>query len=162
MNTLLDKIKKDFKINSFKSGIILFFYRLRNYTFLKDKKIMLLILNYFYKLLKVILNINSQISYKAKIGSNIRMPHMGQGVVISSKSIIGNNVTIFHQVTIGINENLKGKNQEIYIGNNCYISAGAKIISSKMGDNVVVGPNAVVYKDVENDSVVLNQVLYRK
>ena len=43
------------------------------------------------------------------------------------------------------------------IGDNCYIGAGAKIIGKvRVGNNVRIGANAVVYKDVPDDSVVLS------
>lgn len=109
-------------------------------------------------MLKSILNINCQISHKAKIGYNIRLPHIANGVVISSKAIIGDNVTLFHQVTIEINENLSPQEQYIYIGDGCYISTGAKIISAKLENDVVVGPSAVVYKDIEANTKVLSNV----
>jgi len=110
---------------------------------------------------KIILSIQSQISYKAEIGNNIRLPHSAFGLVISSKAKIGNNVTIFHLVTIGINEKKCHKDilRCVEIGDNCYLSCGAKVISSKVGDNTIVGPNAVVYKDVTENRVVLNSVI---
>lgn len=91
-----------------------------------------------WELLKVLLNINCQISYKANIGNNIRLPHIREGVVISSKATIGDNVTIFYQVTIGVKENLPLDTQAIIIGDNCYLSVGSNVISCKLENNVVV------------------------
>jgi serine O-acetyltransferase len=151
---LLKIIRADFKLNSFRSALILFFHRFINHIYLKysglTSKFIIKILIIVWEVLKAFLNINCQISYKAKIGKNIRLPHIAVGVVISSKAIIGDNVTIFHQVTIGVKEDIEENMQNIIIGDNCYISTGAKIISCKLEDNVVVGPNAVVYKDVSS------------
>jgi serine O-acetyltransferase len=113
-----------------------------------------------WEVTKIILNINCQISYMATIGSNIRLPHIAEGVIISPKAEIGNYVTIFHQVTIGINESLSEEKQAISIGDGCYISAGAKIISCKIGKNVKIGPNAVVYKNIEDNSRVFSENHY--
>ena len=82
------------------------------------------------------------------------------GVVISPKAIIGNHVSIFHQVTIGANESLPKDKQKIVIGNYCYLSAGCKVISCNVSDNCKVAPNAVVYKDVPPNSLIysLNEI----
>ena len=149
------KIKEDFKINSFKSGVILLIYRVNNFLYLEYGSGFLLKISLIIsEFIKVLLNINAQISYKAKIGRRIRLPHVANGVVISSKAIIGNDITIYHQVTIGIKENIPIQNQFINIEDNCYISAGAKIISCTLKRNTVIGPNAVVFKDTcENQKI---------
>ena len=116
----------------------------------------------FWEFIKIILNINCQISYKACIGSNIRLLHIGEGVVISSKAIIGNNVTIYHQVTLGINEFLPVEEQRVVVGCDCYISTGAKIISCIISDGVTIGPNAVVYKDVPSNYKVFSSNLIKQ
>ena len=165
MNQLFEYIKRDFKINSFRSGMILCVYRITNYLHNRYNnligQILIKLTSVIWELAKVILNINSQISYKAIIGANIRLPHVGDGVIISSKATIGNNVTVYHQVTIGINEFLKPEDQKITIGDNCYLSAGCKIISCTLGENVRVGPNAVVYEDMNKNSKIFVQGLIK-
>jgi serine acetyltransferase len=49
----------------------------------------------------------------------------------------------------------------VEIEDNCYISTGAKIISSKVGFNSIIGPNAVVFEDIPNNSMVFNSVEYK-
>ncbi|WP_418790832.1 hypothetical protein [Phosphitispora sp. TUW77] len=158
---MIKNVIQDFKVNSFRSGVILFFYRLISTIYYKFDnllgKVLVRLINFIWEVLKMIMNINCQISYKAQIGSNIRLLHIGEGVIISAKAIIGNDVSIYHQVTIGINEFLPLNEQKIVIGNNCYISAGAKIISCVLGDNVKVGPNAVVYRNVNSNQRVFVQ-----
>ena len=86
-------------------------------------------------------------------------PHGLSGIFISKKANIGKNCVIFQQVTIGSNmlNNTKHRGAPS-IGNSVYICAGAKIIGNIIiSDNVRVGANAVVYKNVpRNSTVVLN------
>ena len=152
-------IFEDFINNSFRSFLILFFYRILHFLYTKKYFLFLKIVNIIFEILKILFNLNAQISYKAKIGRNIRLPHIGFGVVISSKAVIGNNVTIYHLVTIGINE--KKKEQFVIIEDNVYISTGAKIINCKVGKHSIIGPNAVVYKNIPSYSKVFNGVIIR-
>lgn len=83
-----------------------------------------------------------------KIGSHLRLDHF-VGVVIGNGSIIGDNVKIYQNVTIG-----QKNNQYPTIGNNVIIYAGAKILGGIIiGDNSIIGANAVVLKDVPCNSV---------
>jgi serine O-acetyltransferase len=160
---MIDTIKEDFKNNSFRSFLILFLYRITNSAYVNRNYIQVKIINIIFFIVKVVFSIQSQISYKAKIGRNIRLPHVGFGVVVSSKAKIGDNVTIYHLVTIGINERKCTKKNEVCveIEDNCYISVGAKIISSKIGKNSIIGPNAVVYKNIPPNSIILNEVIIK-
>ena len=82
------------------------------------------------------------------------LPHGLNGIIIAQKAKIGSNVCIFHQVTIG-NDNRKSENVP-EIGNNVIIYPGAKIFGKiKIGDNVKIAPNAVVYFDVPSNSTVV-------
>ncbi len=86
------------------------------------------------------------------------MPHGMNGIFISGSAIIGCNCVMFHQVTIGSNTlpESKGTGAPI-IGDNCYIGAGAKIIGRvKVGNNVRIGANTVVYKDVPDNVTVIS------
>lgn len=107
----------------------------------------------FKNIIFSILNLDAQIDYKCSIGNYIRLPHSAMGIVISHKAIIHDHVTIFHQVTIGVNESKPIKDQNIIIENNCYLSAGCKIISCRIGQGSKIAPNAVVYKDVPPESL---------
>jgi serine O-acetyltransferase len=77
--------------------------------------------------------------------------------------VIGNNITIYHLVTIGVNENkcFKKDRNCVVIEDNCYISAGAKIISARVGKNCKIGANAVVFEDIPDNSMVFNSVEYK-
>lgn len=85
------------------------------------------------------------------VGYGLRMPHNKGGIVINCLSM-GNYCEVNGGVVIG----RKRDNSEVAtIGNNVVFSVGAKIIGKiRIGDNVVVAPNAVVVKDVESNTVV--------
>jgi len=78
------------------------------------------------------------------------------GIVIGDGTNIGNNCIIYQQVTLegrSIGDAQKGNYPRV--GNNVVIFAGAKIIGGiNIGDNVIVGANSVVNKDMPADSIV--------
>jgi len=81
----------------------------------------------------------ADIPLNTKIGGGLLIPHPN-GIVIHPGSIIGQNCLIFQQVTIA------GK---VQIGYHVDIGAGAKILGPVViGDNVRIGANSVVTKDV--------------
>jgi serine O-acetyltransferase len=87
------------------------------------------------------------IPYKTQIGTkNIHFGHNGLGIVLDYRCVIGNNVRIDQQVTIGIRWD---EERAPIVGNNVRIGAGAKVLGSiRIGDNVRIGANAVVLTDV--------------
>lgn len=91
----------------------------------------------------------------ASIGKNLFIDH-GTGVVIGETAVIGDNVTMFHGVTLGGTSNERDKKRHPTIGNNVFIGSGAKILGNiTIGNNVKIGANAVVLKDVEDDRTVV-------
>lgn len=90
----------------------------------------------------------------AKIGKGLFIDH-GMGVVIGETAVVGDDVTLYHGVTLGGNGKEKGKRHP-NIGNGVVVGAGAKILGNiTIGDNVKIGANAVVLKDVIGDSTVV-------
>ncbi|MBQ7668504.1 MAG: serine O-acetyltransferase [Clostridia bacterium] len=90
----------------------------------------------------------------AKIGNNLFIDH-GMGVVIGETATIGDNCTIYHNVTLGGTGKDKNKRHPD-IGNNVMIGAGAKILGPiKIGNNVKIGANSVVLKNVEDGATVV-------
>ena len=91
--------------------------------------------------------------YKLKLGKGFKIGYGGIGVVIHERTIIGENVHIDQNVTIG------GTSKKIdvpQIGDNVYIGAGGLVSGSVViGNNVVIGANAVVVKDIPNGSLVV-------
>lgn len=92
-----------------------------------------------------------QIPIGTDVGPGLYFDHYSC-IVIAATAKIGSNCTIFQGVTIGRTWN---NSAPPTIGDNCIICAGAKIIGDvKIGNNVVVGANAVVTKDIPDYSVV--------
>ncbi len=90
----------------------------------------------------------------AKIGRRFVIDH-GMGVVIGETSEIGDDVTIYHGVTLGGTTWRKGKRHPT-IKNNVVIGAGAKVLGNiTIGENVRIGANSVVVKDVPPNSTVV-------
>lgn len=90
----------------------------------------------------------------AKIGSGLFIDH-GFGVVIGETCEIGDNVIIFHGVTLGGTGKEKGKRHPT-IGNNVFIGSGAKILGNiTIGDNVKIGANAVILENIESNTTVV-------
>ncbi|MEA3306021.1 MAG: serine O-acetyltransferase EpsC [Candidatus Omnitrophota bacterium] len=90
----------------------------------------------------------------AVIGKGLFIDH-GMGVVIGETVIIGDNVTLFQGVTLGGTGEQKGKRHPT-LGNNVVVGTGAKILGGiNIGDNVNVGANAVVIRDIPPNSTVV-------
>lgn len=90
----------------------------------------------------------------AKIGKGVFIDH-GMGVVIGETAEVGDDVLMYHGVTLG-GVSLEKKKRHPTIGNNVVIAAGAKILGAiTIGDRSKVGANAVVLKDVPPDSTVV-------
>ena len=84
-------------------------------------------------------------------------PHGFQGVFITEGATIGKNCVMFHQVTIGSNTlSDSEKAGSPTIGDHVYIGCGAKIIGNVyVGNNVRIGANCVVTKDVPDNATVV-------
>ncbi len=90
----------------------------------------------------------------AVIGEGFFIDH-GNGVVIGETTEIGNNVTLYQGVTLG-GVSLEKEKRHPTLGNNIIVGAGAKILGPvNIGDNVKIGANSVVTKDVPSNSVVV-------
>lgn len=87
----------------------------------------------------------------AKIGKGLFIDH-GMGVVIGETAEVGDNVTIYHGVTLGGTGKDKGKRHPT-VKDNVIIGAGAKVLGPiTIGNNVKVGANSVVLKDVPDNA----------
>ena len=102
-----------------------------------------------------------EIHPKAQIGKNLFIDH-GMGVVIGETSEIGDNVTIYHAVTLGgsspsiDSERQRHEKRHPTIGNDVVIGSGAQIIGPiKVGNNARIAANAVVVKDVPENATMV-------
>lgn len=153
---LLLELKEDLKKNySPISKIICINYRMRNKISSIKIPIIKHILKVIGKISGVLVRIISQceIPPDCIIGKGLRLEHGGNGIIIHHNAVIGENVKIFQQVTIGVNT---GKNYKdgkcAIIGNNVLIGAGAKILGDvSIGNNAKIGTNAVVLNDIPDN-----------
>ncbi len=133
-----------------------FFHRIANFFHIAG----------FYLIARIISQTNRfftgiEIHPGAKIGKNLFIDH-GMGVVIGETSEIGNNVTIYHAVTLGgispsiDSERQRHEKRHPTIGDDVVIGSGAQIIGPvKVGNSSRIAANAVVVNDVpENTTMV--------
>jgi serine O-acetyltransferase len=93
------------------------------------------------------------ISDKTEIGSGFYIGHFS-GIFISPDAVIGTNCNISQGVTIGKVSRGEKMGTPV-IGNNVYIAPGAKLIGGiHIGNNVAIGANAVVVKDIPDNVTV--------
>ncbi len=102
--------------------------------------------------LLIFLVYNSKIPYTAKIGKGTKFGYGAIGVVVHARAVIGENCGIGTNVTIG---GRSGHKEVPVIGNNVRIYTGSKVLGPiHIGNNAVIGANAVVIKDVPENAVV--------
>ena len=134
----------------------IFFYRIANFFYLAKFDLISRIISQTIRFFTGI-----EIHPGASIGKNLFIDH-GMGVVIGETSIIGDNVTIYHAVTLGgispsINsDSQRNEKRHPTIGNDVVIGSGAQIIGPvKIGNRARIAANAVVVNDVaENTTMV--------
>ena len=130
-------------------------YRFNHFLWQKNLKLIARILSQMTRFLTGI-----EIHPAASIGEGFFIDH-GMGVVIGETSVIGDRVTLYQNVTLG-GVNLfdkKGKTsgkRHPSIGDDVVIGAGAQVLGPiHIGNNVKIGANAVVVKDVKDGASVV-------
>ena|SRR3989338_7759055 len=97
-----------------------------------------------------------EIAVRCRIGKGLYLPHT-QGTVVGALSI-GENATIYHNVTLGAREVDLGYTEagRPVVGNNVIIGAGAKVLGGvNVGDGARIGANAVVIENVPAKATVV-------
>lgn len=121
-------------------------YRICRWLYLKHIPIINILIQRFVEMTTGI-----SIPPTVEIGKGLMIEHFG-GIVINSNSKIGDFCTISHCVTIG---NKKPGGKSPIIGNNVYICVGAKVLGEiTIGNNCIIGANAVVLDSVPENSIV--------
>lgn len=102
---------------------------------------------------KLALKYNIEIGINPKIGKNFRMPHI-QNIIIGNEVIIGDNCVLYQGVTLGQKHNgINGYGEDPILRDNVTVFAGAKIFGKiEVGNNAIIGANAVVFKDVPQNT----------
>ena len=133
-----------------------FFHRIANFFAIAKFDLIARIISQFSRFLTGI-----EIHPKAKIGKNLFIDH-GMGVVIGETSEIGNDVTIYHNVTLGgvapsINSNeQRNVKRHPTLKDKVVVGSGAQILGPiTIGKNSLIGSNAVVTKDVPEKSIMI-------
>ena len=164
MNDYLESIIKRDPAAKSKLAIVLtypgvkavFFHKIANFFAVAKFDLIARIISQFSRFLTGI-----EIHPKAKIGKNLFIDH-GMGVVIGETSEIGDDVTIYHNVTLGgvspsINSN-KQRNVKRHptLEDKVVVGSGAQILGPiTIGKNSLIGSNAVVTKDVPEKSIMI-------
>ena len=164
MNSFLESIINRDPAAKSKISIILtypgikavFFHKIANFFSIAKMDLVTRIISQFSRFLTGI-----EIHPNAKIGKNLFIDH-GMGVVIGETSDIGDNVTIYHGVTLGgispsINSNAQRDiKRHPTLKDNVVIGSGAQVLGPVIvGKNAKVGANAVVTKDVPENAVMV-------
>ena len=164
MNDYLESIIKRDPAAKSKLSVILtypgvkavFFHKIANFFSLAKFDLVARMISQFSRFLTGI-----EIHPKAKIGKNLFIDH-GMGVVIGETSEIGDNVTIYHAVTLGgispsVNsDNQRNTKRHPTLMDNVVVGSGAQILGPVViGSNAKIGANAVVTKDVQENSVMV-------
>ena len=133
-----------------------FFYKISNFFSLAKFHLVAKIISQFSRFLTGI-----EIHPGAKIGKHLFIDH-GMGVVIGETSEIGDNVTIYHNVTLGgispsINSDQQRNNKRHpTIMDNVVIGSGAQVLGPiTVGKNSKIGSNAVVTNDVPDNAIMV-------
>ncbi|MBC8295412.1 MAG: serine O-acetyltransferase [Pelagibacterales bacterium] len=134
----------------------IFFHKIANFFSVAKFHLIARIISQFSRFLTGI-----EIHPKAKIGKNFFIDH-GMGVVIGETSKIGDNVTIYHMVTLGgISPSINSDDQRQVkrhptLKDNVVIGSGAQVLGPiTVGENAKIGANAVVTKDVPANAVMV-------
>ena len=133
-----------------------FFHRIANFFSVAKFDLIARIISQFSRFLTGI-----EIHPGARIGKNLFIDH-GMGVVIGETSEIGDNVTIYHMVTLGgiapsINSNdQRNIKRHPTIGDEAVIGSGAQVLGPiTVGRCAKIGANAVITKDVPEKAVMV-------
>jgi len=164
MNDYLESIIKRDPAAKSKLAIVLtypgvkavFFHKIANFFAVAKFDLIARIISQFSRFLTGI-----EIHPKAKIGKNLFIDH-GMGVVIGETSKIGDDVTIYHNVTLGgvapsINSNeQRNVKRHPTLEDKVVVGSGAQILGPiTIGKNSLIGSNAVVTKDVPEKSIMI-------
>jgi len=164
MNNYLNSIKnRDPAAKSILSIILtypgvkaVFFYRIANFFYLAKFDLVARIISQTIRFFTGV-----EIHPGATIGKNLFIDH-GMGVVIGETSVIGDNVTIYHAVTLGgiapsiDSDSQRNEKRHPTIGNEVVIGSGAQIIGPiTVGKGARIAANAVVVNDVADDTTMV-------
>lgn len=100
------------------------------------------------------IQLGSSIPAGTQIGSGLYIGHFS-GIFVNGRCVIGKNCNLSHGVTLG--QANRGPNKGYpTLGDNIYLGPGAKVVGAvRIGNDVAIGANCVVTKDVPDHAVVV-------
>jgi serine O-acetyltransferase len=132
---------------------VMLVYRFGRWRYTIKKRWIRLPFSFLYKALYLLIQIITGIELpcEAKVGKRFLIEHFS-GIIVSGDAVFGDDVTIRNGVTVGLRHT--GIRGSPTIGNRVDIGAGAKLLGPiQIGDDVAIGANAVVIKDVPSNSI---------
>lgn len=98
---------------------------------------------------------------QTKIGKDLLLQHRGMGIIIHPKTVIGDRVTIYHQVTIGRKDahisEADSPMECIVIGDDAVLYPGSKILGgpgvTTVGARTIIAANAVLTRSTGDDEI---------
>jgi serine O-acetyltransferase len=155
---MLDNLRQDYRSHGSRLGAQGFWamavYRFGRWRYVIRPTLLRAPFSFIYHVLFKLVQIATGIELpcEVRVGRNFAIDHFG-GIVVSGYTVFGDNCRIRTGVVIGlarVNEPCAPK-----FGNNVDVGAGAKVLGNiTVGDNVLIGANAVVVRDVPANSVV--------
>lgn len=154
---MFDNLKEDWKTyegDIWRQGLwVMWVYRFGQWRYRIRSPLLRKPFSLLYKLLRTATQMLTGIELpcETRIGHRLRIEHFG-GIIISGDAVIGDDVVLRQGVTIGLKRT--GERGAPRIGNRVDIGAGAKILGDiTIGDDAVIGANAVVVRDVPPGAV---------
>jgi serine O-acetyltransferase len=132
---------------------VMLVYRFGQWRYTIKRKWIRLPFSFLYRLLFLLIQIVTGIELpcEVKIGKRFIIEHFGN-IVVSGDAAFGNDVIIRNGVTVGLKHT--GIRGSPTIGNRVDIGVGAKLLGPiSIGDDVAIGANAVVIRDVPANSI---------
>ena len=146
---------KDYILSNEVWYIYYYIHHLRYVEYYKNKKGLYKLLYFWYFIKYKRLGFKLRITiYPNTIGPGFRIYHVGDFIHVGPNVKIGSNCTLLPGCVFG-NKYEKKDDGHVIVGDNCYFGLGVKIFGSiKIGDNVTIGANSVVTKDIPQNAIV--------
>ncbi|MCX6602019.1 MAG: serine acetyltransferase [Acidobacteria bacterium] len=166
---MFEKLREDYRMHeghvSSQGFWVMIPYRFGRWRYQLRPALLRKPMSMIYRVLKTLSQILTGIDLPCEvaIGRRFRIEHFG-GIIISGDAVIGDDVVLRHGVTIGLKH--RDDPGSPVVGNRVDIGAGAKLLGKiRIGDDVLIGANAVVITDVPANSIAVGvpaRILPRK
>jgi len=154
---MFDNLREDYRMHEgtiTSQGLwVMVPYRFGRWRYKVKWRIFRLPLSFIYRVMKTLSQILTGIDLPCEVtvGRRFRIDHFGD-IIISGDTVMGDDVLIRNGVTIGLRK--REEPGAPILGNRVDVGAGAKILGKiRIGDDVVIGANAVVIRDVPSRSI---------